>query len=149
MKDSARQAGKLRLVQAKLELARRFRDLTLEQQKLIRKLPSEKALARIYTLVDERQQCIDKYNLLSQAEAEMGASSSCYLDDERGLDKVLADLQATLAEAAAVDEENVAAMEQEKIALMKQIGQIRSGRRVLDAYGRQPGAPAAFIDKSK
>lgn len=151
MMKSGTPGERMRLVQAKLGLARRFRDLTLEQQALTRKLPSEQALSRIYTLADERQECIDEYNALTRAEAELGAVSADYLDDERGLDKVLAELQAVLADAAAVDQENLAALAEQRDNLLKQIRKMESGRQALNAYGKQsPEAPpAAFVDKSK
>lgn len=148
-------AQNLLLLREQWEIARRIHGIIMEQEQAIAALPDEDALARVLSLLDERQECMDLFDRVSQArQAVMLAMPSIDQQDVHEVHKIATAMQDLFQEAAQVDIANRKALEQQRDLMRDKIHQVKQGREALRSYGQQESHDGSlhegvFVDQKK
>lgn len=143
------------LARKQLELARRILELTREQEKAVAVLPDEEAIGRFLALVDARQECMDRVDLLQQARAQSVEAVPTLDGPEAGeIQELAAAIEEAFGEVARIDAENRLVLERQRDRLRDEIRQVKQGREALRSYGFQESGGAdsgegAFVDRKK
>ncbi|MBE0466173.1 MAG: hypothetical protein IBX71_02980, partial [Candidatus Desulforudis sp.] len=114
-----------------------------EQEKAVAVLHDEEAIGRFLALVDTRQECMDRFDLLQQARAPAAGAGE-------PVSALQAEIQALFREAARIDAVNLEALRAQRELIREEIRKVQKGREAVRSYGHQgAGRPedGAFVDK--